>query len=87
MRLFIIDYIENLLKKAEYEYDPDAGSWCAFVKELPGVYAQANSVEEVREQLTEVIEDYILISLQKGHPLPRFKKNIASRFEKEKVHA
>lgn len=85
MKLFIIDYIESLLKNAEYEYDKDTQSWCAAVGELPGAYAQANSIEEARSQLTEVIEDYILVSLQKGHSLPGF-KNALSGFERKKVH-
>ena len=85
MKLFIVAYIESLLKNAEYEYDNDTQSWCASVKELPGTYAQANSVEEARRQLTEVIEDYILVSLQKGHSLPGF-KNVLSAFEREKAH-
>jgi len=74
MKLYITQYIENLLSKAEYEYDRKTKSWCAILKELPGVYAQANTLEDVRNQLVEVIEDYILVSLQEKQPLPRFKK-------------
>lgn len=74
MKLYITNYIENLLKKADYEYDKETNSWCAGVKELPGAYAQADTVEEVREQLAEVIEDYVLISLQQRQSLPGFKK-------------
>ena len=74
MKLYIAQYIENLLRKAEYEYDEKTKSWCASAKDLPGAYAQADSVEEVREQLAQVIEDYVLISLQEKHPLPDFKK-------------
>jgi predicted RNase H-like HicB family nuclease len=86
MKLLIIDYIESLLKNAEYEYDKDTQSWCASIEELPGAYAQANSVEEARRQLTEVIEDYILVSLQKGHSLSGFKR-LFSRVAQEKIHA
>jgi len=74
MKLYITHYIENILRKAEYEYDEETRSWCASVKNLPGAYAQANTVEKVREQLAEVIEDYILVSLREKHPLPGFKK-------------
>ncbi|MBZ1345218.1 MAG: type II toxin-antitoxin system HicB family antitoxin [Candidatus Nealsonbacteria bacterium] len=74
MKLYIAQYIENLLRKAEYEHDKETGSWCASIKDLPGAYAQADTVEKVREQLTEVIEDYILVSLQEKHPLPGFKR-------------
>lgn len=74
MRLFISSYIEKLLKKANYEYDKQTKSWCASIDELPGAYAQADTVEEVREQLAEVIEDYVLVSLHEHQPLPHFKK-------------
>lgn len=74
MKFYIAQYIENLLRRADYEYDEATKSWCASLKDLPGTYAQADSVEEVREQLAEVIEDYILVSLQERHPLPGFKK-------------
>ncbi len=74
MKLYIAQYIEKLLHKAQYEYDEKTKSWCASVKDLPGAYAQANSVEEAREQLSEVIEDYVLVSLQEKHSLPGFKK-------------
>ena len=80
MKLYITQYIQNLLRKAEYEYDKATESWCASVPDLPGVYAQADTVEETREQLVEVIEDYILISLQEKQALPGFKKPM-------KVHA
>lgn len=82
MGLFISSYIENFLKKAKYEYDEETKSWCASVKDLPGVYAQADSVEETREQLAEVIEEYILISLQERRTLPGFKV-----FSSNRAHA
>ena len=74
MKLYIAQYVENLLRKAEYEYDKKTKSWCASVDDLPGAYAQADTVEEVREQLAQVIEDYILVSLREKQFLPGFKK-------------
>ena len=82
MKLYITQYIENLLRKAKYEYDEKTKSWCASLKELPGAYAQADTVEEVRSQLAEVIEDYILVSLRERQILPGFKK-----LSLEKTHA
>ena len=61
-----------MLEKVDYEYSQATNSWCAILKQLPGVYAQANSIEQVRKQIIEVMEDYIIISLQKGHKLPSF---------------
>lgn len=73
MNLYIIDYIEKMLRRACYEYDELTKSWCASVDDLPGVYAQAESVEDVRTELAEVIEEYVFVSLQEGHPLPEFR--------------
>lgn len=70
--LFIPKYVEKQLKKAKYEYDPQTKSWCAWVPSLPGTYAQASSVEKVREVLAEVIEDYIFVAIKKGEKLPQF---------------
>ncbi len=71
--LFIQTYIEKQLKKARYEFDAETKSWCAWVTSLPGVYAQADTVESVREQLAEVIEDYFFITLKRDGELPGFK--------------
>ena len=73
MDLYLIKYINKMLKKASYEYDAATDSWCASVDDLPGVYAQAETVEDVRSELAEVIEEYVFVSLQEGHPLPEFK--------------
>jgi predicted RNase H-like HicB family nuclease len=73
MKLFLIKYINKMLKKADYEYDSATNSWCASVDKLPGVYAQADTIDEVRSELAEIIEEYVFVSLQEGHPLPEFK--------------
>jgi len=73
MELYLINYINKILKKANYEYDSATNSWCASVDDLPGVYAQADTIEEARSELAEVIEEYVFVSLQEGHPLPEFK--------------
>lgn len=70
--LFIPAYIEKQLKRARYEYDPEIKSWCAWIPQLPGVYAQAENVERLRELLAEVIEDYIFVKLKKGKHVPQF---------------
>ena len=66
-------YIAKQLAKAKYEFDPNTKSWCAWVSSLPGVYAQAESVEEVRSELADVIEEYIIVKLKSGQNLPQFR--------------
>ena len=40
--------------------------WHFVIQSLPGAYAQADSVEQARAKLAEVIEDYFIVALQKG---------------------
>ena len=73
MDLFLVKYINKMLRKADYEYDSATNSWCASVDKLPGVYAQADTFEDVRTELAEMIEEYVFVSLHEGHPLPEIK--------------
>lgn len=54
----LIQYLKQRMKKACYEFDKETKAWCAWMPELPGVYAQADTKEEVKKQLKEVMEDY-----------------------------
>jgi len=65
-------YIDHLLQLAKYEYSKDIQSWCAYIEEFPGIYAQKNTVEETRKELEEMLKEFIFINLAKGLPLPHF---------------
>ena len=57
------------LRHATYEILPDS----TFYGEIPGlrgVYADAGTLEECREQLQEVLEGWIILGLRLGHSLP-----------------
>lgn len=71
---FIAQAVEMYLKRAHYEHDKKTGEWCAWVEGLPGAYAQADTVESVRNQLAEVVEDYMLVSLYNRNPIPEFQR-------------
>lgn len=88
MKLFINSYVDGILKKAKYEYGKATDSWCASVDILPGAYAQADTLEEARNQLAEVIEEYILVSLANGDKLPTIDNlNFSFVFKKQKINA
>ena len=70
----IIEYIEEALKRARYEIIEDEEPYYGEVKELPGVWATGKTLEECRENLREVIEDWIIISLKKNLPIPKLGK-------------
>jgi predicted RNase H-like HicB family nuclease len=66
----ILRYIESAMRRARYEILPDDGSYYGEIQDCQGVYANAATLEECREQLQEVLEDWILLSVAKNLPLP-----------------
>ena len=72
MELKFLNYINQLIKKAHYEYDPSARAWVGWIKGFPGVYAQGENVEEVRGELISTLEDYLLVDIKRGRKIPGF---------------
>ena len=63
-------YIRAAMKKAKYEILSDDGSYYGEIPGFQGVYANADTLEECREELEEVLEDWILLSVSLYFPLP-----------------
>jgi len=63
-------YIHAALRKAHYEILPDGEGYFGTIAALAGVWAQANTLEACREELREVLEEWIIVGLKMGHPLP-----------------
>jgi hypothetical protein len=55
----IIEYTNAALKKALYKVLED-GSWFAEIPEFEGVWANGANVEECREELREVLEEWLI---------------------------
>jgi len=72
MELYLSSYIQKVLERVEYEYDPSVKRWAAWIPNVPGVYAQAKTVEFARRELAAALEVYILVSLKRGGRLPGF---------------
>ena len=64
------DYIQAALRHAKYEILPDDGSFYGEIHEFNGAYANAGTLEKCREQLEEVVEEWILFRVHKNLPLP-----------------
>lgn len=86
MELFLAKYIEKALEKATYEYDESVKQWAAWIEEVPGVYAQASTVEAARKELASVLEDYVLLSLSEGKRVPGFVFPKSAKRVYAKVH-
>ena len=63
-------YIAEALHRASYDV-VDGGLFCATVAGLPGVIATGKTLETCREQLVEVIEEWLLVRVAQGLKIPR----------------
>lgn len=71
----LIEYIEEALRRARYEMIEDEEPYYGEVEELKGVWATGKTLEECRNNLKEVIEGWILLSIKKGLPIPALGNN------------
>lgn len=58
-------YLEKALARARYRQLED-GSFCATVPGLRGVIAVAPRLERCREELAEIVEEWVLVRVSKG---------------------
>ena len=63
-------YIKAALQKAHYEVLQGGEGYFGTIEGLQGVWAQAGTLEACREELQEVLEEWIVLGLKMGHPLP-----------------
>ncbi|MGI0025784.1 MAG: type II toxin-antitoxin system HicB family antitoxin [Nitrososphaera sp.] len=64
------NYLQAALRQARYEILPDDGSFYGEIPSCNGVYANASTLEECREQLEEVLDEWIFFRIYKNLPLP-----------------
>lgn len=69
LRCVISRYVENALRGARYRMLED-GTFCATVPGLRGVIANARTLEACREQLAEVVEEWVLVRVARGLAVP-----------------
>ena len=65
----LTEYIQAAMRRAQYEILEDA-TFYGEITGFQGVYANAETLEDCREQLREVLEGWIVLGLRLGHPLP-----------------
>lgn len=65
----LLAYISAVMKKAEFEILADEGHF-GQIPGFQGVWANGPTLESCREELQQVLEDWILVSVAKNLPLP-----------------
>ena len=66
----LTEYIQAALRHAKYEILPDDGSYYGEIPECNGVYANSNTLEGCREELREVLEEWVLFRIHRNLSLP-----------------
>ncbi len=65
------NYISAAMHRANYEILSDDGTFYGEIPGFDGVYANANTLEACREELEQVLEEWILFRVSKKLPLPK----------------
>ena len=66
----LTNYIQAAMSHAKYEILPDDNTFYGEMPGFDGVYANADTLEACREELGEVLEEWILFRVSKNLPLP-----------------
>ncbi len=66
----LTSYLRAAMKKARYEILEDDGSYYGEIPGFAGVYANASTLEACRDELEEVLEEWILFRVSRNLPLP-----------------
>ncbi|MBK9091165.1 MAG: type II toxin-antitoxin system HicB family antitoxin [Holophagales bacterium] len=63
-------YLQSALRRARYEILEDDSRFYGEIPDCPGVYAVATTLEECRDELAEVLEEWVLFRVSRNLPLP-----------------
>ena len=68
----LTEYVDEALRRARYELIDDKETpYYGEVSDLPGVWACGETLEGCRQELKEVIEGWILVSVKRSLAIPR----------------
>ena len=65
----IIEYCQKAIQRVEYK-KLDDGSWFAEIPGFQGVWANGDSVEQCRNELFTVLEEWLLLKVRDGDFIP-----------------
>ena len=66
----LTDYLRAAMRLARYEILPDNGTFYGEIPGFDGVYANAATLEACREELEEVLEEWVVVRVSRHLPLP-----------------
>ena len=66
----LTQYIRAAMKRARYKLLPEDGEYFGEIPGIAGVWASAATLEACRDELEEVLEEWLALSLQRNLPIP-----------------
>ena len=63
-------YINAAMCSAHYELLEDGEGYVGKIPKLQGVWENANTLEACRDELREVLEEWIILGLRMNHDIP-----------------
>lgn len=66
----IIEYINEALRLAKYEIIDDEDPYYGEIPGIQGVWASGRTLEECRQRLKETLDEWIILSFNRGLPIP-----------------
>ena len=65
----LVEFVEAAMNHASYD-KLETGEYYGEIPACPGVWATGKTLEECRQELQEVLEDWLLLKLRDGDKIP-----------------
>ena len=82
----LLEYVQEALKYARYEIIDNDYPYYGEIPELKGVWATGKTLEECRQNLTDVVDGWLVVRLKKDLKIPKIGKCQIRPLEKIEVH-
>ena len=66
----LAEYIETAMRDADFVISVEDGTYFAEIPGFEGAWANADTLEDCRQEMREVLEDWILLGIKLGHDIP-----------------
>ena len=66
----LAEYIELAMRDADFVIFVEDGTYFGEIYGFQGAWANADTLEECRKELAEVLEGWIILGIERGHEIP-----------------
>lgn len=66
----LVRYLDAAMRRARYEIIPEDGTFYGEIPGFQGVYASGSTLEGCREELAEVLEEWLFLRIARQLPTP-----------------